>query len=270
MERGSILAIILTRFPAAQHEKLSLPEGDFWAEIPDVEQNCPRCSGRSITIIRLNSFNPLTGVAIYCAPEAKLHKLVDLGHGQIQELGQRAREFMALCDVDSMKVLSIDEAQNRGYAARPSEPNQPARRRELNLEPLVASVPIPDGYGLIGWLKKHEAEAVIMAYELSRSFPVITPTGDLVFQAKYRAGSKDAQKYRAKVQGIRMRKDGREKPIGWIREVEAMAALEALEAEQTIERTDSELKVTALIQFFPKGSIEEKTFKSCIQVLRKF
>jgi len=269
MERGSILAIIATKFPAAISEALDLPDGEYWSELPDGPQKCPRCGGRCISLVRVSNFNPLTGVAIYCSPERRLTKLVDCSHDLITETQNIARAFVSSCDTTSMRQISLDEARTRGLAARPNQTRASVTTKPVNLDPLVASVPVPDGYRNVAWLRTHEAQAITMAYERRATVPVKTSSGKEVFRAEYVASSKDATKAKANVKAMRVREGRRDQDLGWIRELEAKTVLEAHTEKQSIQREDSDLEIGVLVQFFESGSLEERTFKSCTRLLRK-
>ena len=223
-----------------------------------------------MTLVRVKNFNPLTAVVIYCSPEHRLIKLVDLSHDQISQVGRAARTFVESCEIDSMKILTVGEAQRQGFAANPTKRNQLNATQPIILDPLrAASVPIPDGYRNVAWLRNHEAKSVLMAYQHSKTIPVITQSGKEVFRAEFISNSKEGTKYKASVRGIRPKPDGRGQSIGWIREIEAKAVIKSLELEKSVKAQDAEQGVAVFIQFFPKGSIEETTFKSCTRVLRK-
>jgi len=269
MERGSILAIIATRFPTVINESLDLPDGEFWSELPSATDNCTRCGGRAITVVRIRNFNALTGVVVYCSPERRLTRLVDLDHGFIKQTEQFAREFVELCDADNMRVISVDEARVRGLAARPNQARQSVSTNRITLNPLVASVPVPEGYRNVAWLRSHEAQAITMSYERRTTVPVKTTSGKEVFRAEYVSNSKEATKAKANVKAIRIREGRRDQDLGWIRELEAKSVLDSLETEKSIELEDLDLEVGLLVQFFAPGSLEETTFKSCTRLLRR-
>ena len=269
MDRGSSLAIIAIRFPTAINSSLELPSGDYWTELPNVMDACPKCGGRSMTLLRVQNFNPLSSILVYCSREHRILKMVDLSHEQMVTVEGAASRFMESIEVSGMELISLEAARSRGLSANPKHASKSITVNPMSIDPLRATVPITEGYRNVAWLRSHEAKAISMAYERLKSIPVNTASGKLVFTAEYSPKSKEGTKLNAQVKGIRVGKNGLDQNIGWVREVEARAVLEALDREELVEILDVELSTSVLVQYFPKGSIEEKTFKSCTRILRK-
>jgi predicted secreted Zn-dependent protease len=130
-------------------------------------------------------------------------------------------------------------------------------------------VEVPQGFRNVAWLKSHEAQAIANAYAKEKTVPVLTTAGVKVFEAVYNKDSKETQKFHANVKASRIRKDGRERVVGWIRNEEALAVLQAQAEKQSIEFDHEAYGKGGLVEYFDPESSAAKTFLSTTRLLRR-
>lgn len=128
-------------------------------------------------------------------------------------------------------------------------------------------VPVTPGYTLVGWIRPHEAEAAVKAYETE-----VTVRGDLapfgIFDAKfYPSGHPLVLQYGANVSVVRYRPAG-PKIVCWVRREEAEALLRAVGEQRTIEFRDAQGRV-GRVEYFAPESFEAATYRSVVRLLRK-
>ncbi|SCF41537.1 Sigma-70, region 4 [Micromonospora purpureochromogenes] len=128
-------------------------------------------------------------------------------------------------------------------------------------------VPVPPGYRSVGWVRPHEAEAAVLAYQLHADVPVhdgIAITG----WARYvDDNSGDASKFRANVMLARSRAQG-ERIVCWIREHEAFGITQAAAEERSLPVLGPGDVTSGLVQYFEAGSEAAERYRSTTRLLR--
>ncbi|MFI5485650.1 sigma factor-like helix-turn-helix DNA-binding protein [Micromonospora echinaurantiaca] len=129
------------------------------------------------------------------------------------------------------------------------------------------SVAVPTGYRSVGWVRPHEAEAAVLAYQLHSDVPV--HDGDKIAGwARYvDDGSSEASKFRASVMLARARSQG-ERIVCWIREHEAFSIIQAAAEERSVSVLDHDGVATGLVQYFQPGSDAAERYRSTTRLLR--
>jgi very-short-patch-repair endonuclease len=129
-------------------------------------------------------------------------------------------------------------------------------------------VPVPDGYRQVGWIRPHEAAAAADAYRLRQDVQVVDPIGGEVGRARFLPPEDpDVRKFRAQVSLHRFTRSG-ERVVAWIREHEAAAIIEAARLGTDVE-LDADGAGSCLVQFFPAGGPEARTFRSTTRLHRR-
>lgn len=267
---GSLLSIISPVFPSILRAPVDLPSGDNWVLLESEVISCPRCDGRALITFRVENFNPLTGILVYCATETSAHRGVDLGMNFIGSMHSRVKDFLANNNVSEFEKVEVgDQVASREIKAKVNpSPSKP--RAEIKVDPLKASVPVPEGFKNVAWLKSYEALAIERAYNLKKDISVEKPAGNIIFTAKYfPPNSKEAQSYYAHVKALRIKNLGQVRIVGWIRNEEALAVIEANKEKRDIDFDHIEFGKGGRIEYFAADSIEAKTFKSTTRLLRK-
>ncbi|PWU59463.1 hypothetical protein DLE60_16275 [Micromonospora globispora] len=131
------------------------------------------------------------------------------------------------------------------------------------------SVSVPAGYRSVGWVRPHEAEAAVLAYQLHSDVPV--HDGDKIAGwARYVDDSSgDASKFRANVTLARARSQG-ERIVCWIREHEAFSIIQAAAEERSVPVLGPDDVATGLVQYFQPGSEAAERYRSTTRLLRGF
>ncbi|MFU8870411.1 sigma factor-like helix-turn-helix DNA-binding protein [Micromonospora sp. SL4-19] len=129
------------------------------------------------------------------------------------------------------------------------------------------SVPVPTGYRSVGWVRPHEAEAAVLAYQLHSDVPV--HDGDKIAGwARYVDDSSgDASKFRANVTLARARSQG-ERIVCWIREHEAFSIIQAVAEERSVPILSPDGVATGLVQYFQPSSEAAERYRSTTRLLR--
>lgn len=267
---GSLLSIISPVFPSILRAPIDLPNGDRWVLLEQEVIPCPRCDGRALITFRVENFNPMTGILVYCATETSAHRGVDLGMAFIGAADSKVKEFLQRNDVSKFeKVVLGDQAAIKQIKETVS-PSSQTPRAEIKVDPLKASVPVPDGYKNVAWLKSDEAYTIERAYQLEKDIALQTKSGEIIFKAAYYPpSSKDAQKYYANVKASRVRALGTIRVLGWIRLEEATAVIKANKTRSDLFFDHINHGKGGKIEYFSPDSIEAKTFKSTTRLLRK-
>jgi hypothetical protein len=270
MQHGTLLAVIAAYFPAVEHEDLDFPAGENWVAVVGNEGTleCPKCQGRALLVTRFQNFNSLTGIIIYCSKERRIHKAMQLDHTQLTEIEKKVKKFLKENALEDSKKITF--AQAKDIAAKLRVPKKESVTvLTVEVDPLVASVPVPHGYKNVAWLKDYEAQAVCKSYELKKSIPVNTTSGKNLFIAEYMQGTKDSTKYHADVRAVRIKSSGQTRIVGWIREEEALAVLKAQKKQADVEFQHENFGKGGVVQFFPEDSIAAKTYRSTTRLLRR-
>lgn len=128
-------------------------------------------------------------------------------------------------------------------------------------------VSVPTGYRSVGWVRPHEAEAAVLAYQLHSDVPV--HDGDKIAGwARYVDDSSgDASKFRANVMLARARSQG-ERIVCWIREDEAFSIIQAAAEERSVSVLGPDDVATGLVQYFQPGSEAAERYRSTTRLLR--
>ncbi|MGC3859894.1 sigma factor-like helix-turn-helix DNA-binding protein [Micromonospora chersina] len=131
----------------------------------------------------------------------------------------------------------------------------------------AAWVPVPAGYRSVGWVRPHEAEAAVLAYQLHADVPVhdgdeITGWARYVDEASTRALDLNAN-----VKLVRTRGQS-ERIACWIREHEAFSVTQASAERRSVAVTGPDGEAAGLVEYFQPGSEEATRFLSSTRLLR--
>ena len=269
MQHGSLLTVLVSAFPGVLNEELDLPSGEDWTLLTLNPVACHKCFGRAIFAIRIDKFDAMAGLISYCSPEARIFKALDFSHAKLNELEIEAKDFLKKNNIEESKPVSLADVKK--VVPKKSELEVPSVTTiTIEVPSLTASVPIPDGYKNVGWLRMHEAQAIEKAYKLEKDISVETTSGKIVFTAHFfPSTSKETQKYYANVKAIRIKKLGQEGVVGWIRLEEAQAVIKANADETGIVFDHITHGKGGKVQYFSPESIEAKTYRSTTRLLRK-
>jgi hypothetical protein len=270
MQHGNLLAVIAVHFPGIEHLEIDLPKGDNWVAVISEEdtEECPKCQGRALLLTRFQNFNALTGIVVFCSKESRIYKAMELDHGQLTEIENRVKTFLAEHSLEDSQKVTFEEAKELSVKKRVPKKDS-VTLMTIEVDPLVASVPVPEGFKNIAWIKNYEAQAIEKSYQLEKSIPVNTTSGKNLFIAEYLEGSRDSIKYHAGVRAVRIKSNGTTRTVGWIRKEEAAAVLEAQQSKQDIEFDHEDFGKGGLVQFFPEDSLAAKTYRSTTRLLRR-
>ncbi|MET8310927.1 sigma factor-like helix-turn-helix DNA-binding protein [Micromonospora sp. NPDC005173] len=132
----------------------------------------------------------------------------------------------------------------------------------------IGWVSVPAGYRSVGWIRPHEAEAAVLAYQLHSDVPM--HDGDKIAGwARYvDDNSGDASKFRANVMLARARSQG-ERIVCWIREHEAFSIIQAAAEERSVPVLGPDDVATGLVQYFQAGSEAAERYRSTTRLLRE-
>ena len=269
MQHGSLLTVLVSVFPGVLNEELNLPTGENWTLLTESPVECHKCFGRAVYAVRIDRFDSMTGLVSYCSPEARIFKALDFSHAKLNELEIEAKEFFEKNNIEESKPVSLVDVKKVG--PKKSETEVPSVTTiKIEVPSLTASVPIPDGYKNVGWLRLHEAQAIEKAYKLEKDISVETTSGTIVFTAIFfPSSSNDAQKYYANVKAVRIKKLGQERVVGWIRLEEAQAVIKANADETSLVFDHISHGKGGKVQYFTPESLEAKTYRSTTRLLRK-
>jgi hypothetical protein len=267
---GSLLSLISPVFPSILHAPIDLPSGESWVLLEPEVISCPRCDGRALITFRAENFNPMTGILVYCATETSAHRGVDLGMSFIGSANSKVKEYLLKNDISKFEKIMIGDQATKRQIREVVSPATRTPRAEIKVDPLKASVPVPDGYKNVAWLKSDEAYTIERAYQLEKDIALQTKSGEIIFRAEYYpSSSKDAQKYYANVKASRVRPLGTVRVLGWIRLEEATAVIKANKTRSDLFFDHINHGKGGKIEYFSPDSIEAKTFKSTTRLLRK-
>lgn len=134
---------------------------------------------------------------------------------------------------------------------------------------VVVETVVPDGYRSVAWLREPEAAGVLKALQLRRDIEVPALNGNIPSLVRYfTPESVQARKYHARTLVVRQRKTG-DRWVGWIREYEARAVLQAVARETDVEVRNETGKHIGLIRYYPPGSEVAKKYRSTTRLLRR-
>ena len=132
------------------------------------------------------------------------------------------------------------------------------------------SVPVPDGYKSVAWVRPYEAEAIIESIVRKRGVEIRDEKGELVLTCRYVSpDSSEAKKFHSCCQVVRFRARG-PRVLGWIREEEARAILEAIQRKETVEFKHKEYGMGGRVEFYDPEGPAARTFLSPTRLLRKY
>ncbi|ASW54750.1 sigma factor-like helix-turn-helix DNA-binding protein [Plantactinospora sp. KBS50] len=129
-------------------------------------------------------------------------------------------------------------------------------------------VPVPTGYRSVGWIRPHEAEAAVLAYQLHSDVPVQEDDRISGWARYVDENSVDASKFRANVMLARTRSQG-EKSVCWIREHEAFSIIQAASEERSVAVLGPDDAPTGLVQHFPPDGETAERYRSPTRLLRR-
>jgi len=127
----------------------------------------------------------------------------------------------------------------------------------------------PEGYRTVSWIREYEAELILSSYTNERGFSLRSDDGVVFFETEfYSLDSQEAQKFKAQVLAIRIRKSGK-RNVGWIRREEARAVLDAYQSQKDISFLHTSFGRGGLVQFFSEDSPVATKYRSQTRLLRK-
>ncbi|MGH3931570.1 MAG: AAA domain-containing protein [Pseudonocardiaceae bacterium] len=163
---------------------------------------------------------------------------------------------------------AVAPAQPEVVAATPKA-SRSAVRDETDPKSVVVDAVLPDGYRGLAWLREHEAAGVLKALQLRCDVEVPALNGNIPSLIRYfPPGSVQARKYHACTLVVRHRSAG-DRWVGWIREYEAHAVLQAVAMETDVEVRNETGKHVGLIRYYPPGSDIAKKYRSTTRLLRR-
>ncbi|MEU4550752.1 sigma factor-like helix-turn-helix DNA-binding protein [Micromonospora violae] len=128
-------------------------------------------------------------------------------------------------------------------------------------------VPVPTGYRSVGWVRPHEAEAAVLAYQLHADVPVHDGEKITGWARYVDDSSIDASRFRANVTVVRSRAHG-ERIVCWIREHEAFSITRAAAEERSVSILGPDGTTTGLVEYFQPGSAAAERYRSTTRLLR--
>lgn len=189
---------------------------------------------------------------------ALLDRLVNLKEtGRFNEAAARVAEQLSTTRSTVLDPANLPRPK-RGSKSAGSSSGKP-----------TVDVPVPEGYRSVAWLRPHEAEVTLEAYRTQATVTRTTSDGALLARAEwYPPGSSESLLYRAEVRLVRGRGTG-EKTVGWIREEEAEAVVEASLRRQDVEFVHRTVGRGGLVEYFAPGSPAAEKYRSPTRLLRR-
>ncbi|MGC5020345.1 sigma factor-like helix-turn-helix DNA-binding protein [Micromonospora sp. DT47] len=180
------------------------------------------------------------------------------------ETGQRSGPGAA---DDGGETTANDDLDNHGTDTDDLTDSGSAGQDDDQLSAGRGWVPVPAGYRSVGWVRPHEAEAAVLAYQLHADVPV--HDGDRITGwARYvDDSSMDASRFRANVTVVRSRTHG-ERIVCWIREHEAFSITQAATEERSVSILGPDDTTTGLVEYFQPGSAAAERYRSTTRLLR--
>lgn len=127
------------------------------------------------------------------------------------------------------------------------------------------SVPKPEGYATVGWIKAEEAQAVLESSKSEKKVEKLTQDGKMQFEVTWFPDSnREAQKYHSNT--CLTRKSGK---MMWIRAEEASAVLEALNRSKSIEFPHVKYGKGGLAEYFEISHPAATKYRSQVRLMRK-
>ncbi|MCL7458596.1 sigma factor-like helix-turn-helix DNA-binding protein [Micromonospora echinofusca] len=180
----------------------------------------------------------------------------------------------------SMEPVGLDPPGSVATSEGDREPHVPYRRTAsagaddvtqddgvLQEDSATVWVPVPAGYRSVGWVRPHEAEAAVLAYQLHADVPV--HDGDeITGWARYVDGaSTNAFDLQANVKLVRTRPQG-ERITCWIKEHEAFSVTQAAAEGRSVAVTGPDGETTGLVEYYQPDGEEARRFLSSTRLLR--
>ncbi|MBQ1074706.1 AAA family ATPase [Micromonospora sp. C31] len=129
------------------------------------------------------------------------------------------------------------------------------------------TVPVPNGYRNVAWLRPYEAVAALDSHQHCRDVPVRHEGKVLGWARYYDSASAEARKYRANVRVERAHPNGA-RLVCWVRPHEAKAVVAAASMRRDMPIEDSHGRHAGLVQYFPAASPAAVRFRSVTRLLR--
>ncbi|WP_052503659.1 sigma factor-like helix-turn-helix DNA-binding protein [Micromonospora haikouensis] len=168
--------------------------------------------------------------------------------------------------VDVAASSAQDNAQDEDRDVEGLSDSGSADQDDDQLSSGIGWVSVPEGYRSVGWVRPHEAEAAVLAYQLHADVPVHDGE-DVTGWARYVDDSYEALKFRANVKLVRSWKHG-ERAVCWIREREASSITQAAAEERSVSILGPDDSTMGLVEYFPTGSAEAERYRSTTRLLR--
>lgn len=240
-----------------------------WALWGLVDSLCASCSDSQILIADAKSLQYPGNVGVLCLTCQRVTVSFNLSMRDqqlIQDRFQRACEF----DFESIaRSVSIFLKSLSGLLFSLPKLNVNERPTIENRIPAQFGVPIPPGYRSVAWVRKYEAGAIVDAYLAKSTVTIRDDKGNLRFEAKYfNPGDPQVEKFHANVKATRYRV-AEPRVIGWIRNEEATAILNAHNEERDIGFDHESQGLGGLAQYFEPESEAARQFLSCTRLLRR-
>lgn len=190
-------------------------------------------------------------------------------HGRASEPAQAPRAAVDIGRPTEPKAANQD-------LGRPPPARKQRRTAEVGAETKrpdphrssTVSVPIPEGYRQVGWIRPYEAQAALDAYTNQKSCDAVNSQGVAAGRAVYHPTDSDvAQRFRANVELQRLRSSG-PKTVVWLREKEARDILAADAMGEDIRHIGATNRESFLVQYFAPESPEATTYRSTTRLHR--
>jgi hypothetical protein len=129
--------------------------------------------------------------------------------------------------------------------------------------------PIPKGFRSISWIRFYEAEAIMHSYKTKSNFELKSESQTVLLRCNYFPDdSEERRKFKANVQAIRVNNQN-QRVIGWIRQEEARAVIEAEKSGSDIDFSHIKFGNGGKVQYFSPELDVAKKYRSSTRLLRK-
>lgn len=219
---------------------------------------CRDCQGTNFLCIEDTENPKFETIQCVCITGFHVRAIQDLSLEEQKLIRQRA-------------AFALDELGRLGVNLSPLLASS-----ELELNVVIAhtpetiestSVPVPEGYKTVGWIKLSEAQAIAATFEENVNQYCYDKDGQEILETIWHPdGDPLVKKYHSNCEVIR-KKSGKRM---WVRLEEAEAVIEANQLEKSVDFRHIDFGGGGIAEFFPSTHPAAKKFRSSVRLLRKY
>lgn len=262
MEARSILDWIRQLDPYVTAEVDRGIPGQDWLPLAPATTDCAGCGASQMLIVRERSwgspsFDSFSSCVALCLGERLPFRMNELGMEVQREINKQLDTYSSNHqDAPAQAIESVFKAYGLGS------------KTESQVQAIV-----PLGFRPICWIGVQESRMIIESYSQKRDISIKNKNHVEVCRIRYLGDNKKYERlcdlYRAQVTLLRLNTQTmRLETIVWMREEEALAALQAFEVKQDVSFRHRQKGNGGLIQYFDATSPVAQTFRYQLRLLR--